>query len=135
MQIDPNAFVIPAIGNTGPWSRQYIRGVGINNQNIAIFKNFPFGGEDGQYLQFRVEMFNAFNHTQFIGINGATNLAVPNAAGGFSTGGAIFNDYGKAVITNNLRPVGSTEPLGRFFGEYISASNPRIVQLAVKLYF
>jgi hypothetical protein len=135
LQLDPNAFVMPPIGDIGPWPRQYVRGGGVNNQNIALFKNIPFGNEDAQYLQLRVEMFNAFNHTQFFSINGATNLAVPNPAGGFTTGGAIFNDYSKAVITNNLRPAGSTEPLGRFFGEYNGAANPRIIQLAVKLYF
>jgi hypothetical protein len=31
--------------------------------------------------------------------------------------------------------VGSAEPLGRFFGEYNDASTPRVIQLAVKLYF
>ena len=80
-------------------------------------------------------MFNAFNHTQFSSINSATNLAVPNASGGFTTGGAIFNDYSRAVITGSLRPIGSTAPLGRFFGEYQGAHNPRIIQLVVKVYF
>ena len=49
--------------------------------------------------------------------------------------GLLFNDYSRAVITNNLRPAGSTEPLGRFFGEYSGAFNPRIIQLGIKLYF
>jgi hypothetical protein len=135
LNIDPNAFILPPIGDIGPWPRQYIRGPGINNQNIAIFKKLPFEGEDARYLQLRFEMFNAFNHTQFTSFNGGTNLAMPNASGGFTRGGAIFNDYGKAVITNNLRPAGSTEPLGRFFGEYNNMSNPRIIQLGIKLYF
>jgi hypothetical protein len=135
LQIDPNAFVIPAIGGTGPWPRQYLRGPRINNQNLSLFKNFPLGGEGGRSLQLRFEMFNAFNHTQFASINSATNLAMPNAAGGFTTGVAIFNDYSRAVITGNLRPAGSTLPLGRFFGEYNSAHDPRIIQLGVKVYF
>lgn len=135
LQIDPSAFVVPPIGDIGPWPRQYLRAPGTNNQNIAIFKNFPLGSENEQRLQFRVEMFNAFNHTHFSAINGGTNLTVPNASGGFDTGTAIFNNYSKAVITSNLRPAGSTEPLGRFFGEYNAASNPRVIQLAVKLYF
>jgi hypothetical protein len=80
-------------------------------------------------------MFNAFNHTQFTAINTRTNLAVPNASGGFDIGGAIFNNYSRAVITNNVRPPGATEPLGRFFGEYVLTSSPRIIQLAAKLYF
>jgi hypothetical protein len=135
LQIDPGAFVIPPIGDTGPWPRQYLRGPGMNKQDISLFKNFPFGGEDGRYLQLRVEMFNAFNHTQFSSINTTTNLAVPDAAGGFTTGVPIFNNYGAAVITGNLRPAGSTEPLGRFFGEFNGAGSPRIIQLGIKLYF
>jgi hypothetical protein len=34
-----------------------------------------------------------------------------------------------------VRPAGDTRPLGTFFGEYNAARDPRIVQLAVKLYF
>jgi hypothetical protein len=30
LQIDPNAFILPAIGKTGPWPRTYLRGPGIN---------------------------------------------------------------------------------------------------------
>jgi hypothetical protein len=135
LQIDPDAFLIPAIGDVGPWPRQYLHGPGINNQNLSLFKNFPLGGEGGRSLQLRFEMFNAFNHTQFAGINLGTNLAVPNASGGFTTGNAIFSNYSQAVITSNLRPAGSTLPLGRFFGEYLAARDPRIIQLGIKLYF
>jgi len=135
LAIDPNAFVVPRIGDPGPWPRQYLRGPGIHNHDLAFLKNFPMGGDGGKYLQLRVEMFNAFNHTQFASINAATSLAVPTPNGGFATGAAIFNNYSNAVITSNLRPAGSTEPLGRFFGEYNGAQTPRIIQLAAKLYF
>jgi hypothetical protein len=134
LQIDPGAFVIPAIGDTGPWPRQYLRGPGINKQDISVFKNFPFGGEEARYLQLRVEIFNVFNHTQFSGINMVTNLSVTNADG-LTTGNAIFNDYSNAVVTGNLRPARSGEPLGRFFGEFNAAASPRIIQLGAKMYF
>jgi hypothetical protein len=135
LAIDPNAFVLPRIGDPGPWSRQYLRGPGSHNHDLALLKNFPLGQENGRSLQLRLEMFNVFNHTQFSSINTTTNLAVPTPTGGFATGNAIFNNYSNAVMTSNLRPAGSTEPLGRFFGEYNGASTPRIIQLAVKLYF
>jgi hypothetical protein len=38
-------------------------------------------------------------------------------------------------VTNNTRPAGDTRPLGTFFGEYNAVRDPRIIQLAVKLYF
>lgn len=133
--INPDAFVIPTVGSIGPYSRSYLRNPSFTNHDISIFKNFPLSGESGRYLQFRLEMFNAFNTTQFSGINSGTNLAIANPTGGFTTGGAIFNNYGQAGITNNLRPEGSTAQLGQFFGEYNNARDPRIIQLGVKVYF
>lgn len=137
--IDPNAFVIPELGSLGLGNRQYGRNPGINNTDLSIFKNFPLGNvENRRYMQFRVEAFNVFNHTQFSGINMGTNLAVPGATGGFGTGNAIFANYNNAVVTNNLRnaPVeGSNLPLGQFFGEYNGARDPRILQLGVKIYW
>ncbi len=133
--IDPSAFVLPRIGDPGPWSRQYLRAPGTHSQDLALLRNFHLGSEEGRYLQLRLEMFNVFNQTQFSSINTATNLAVPLAAGGFATGNLIFNDYSNAVVTNNLRPTGSTQPLGRYFGEYDGAQPARIIQLGVKVYF
>jgi len=135
LAIDPEAFVLPGIGDPGPWSRRYLRGPGVHNHDLALLKNFRWESADARYLQLRLEMFNVFNQTQFSGINLATNLAVPTPSGGFTTGAAIFNNYSNAVVTNNLRPTGSTEPLGRYFGEYNAAQTPRVIQLAVKLYF
>jgi hypothetical protein len=135
--IDPNAFVIPALGSIGPYPRTYLRNPGINNHDISIFKNFPLGGEGSRFLQLRFEFFNAFNHTQFTGISSATSLVAPNSAAGVF-GTPTDNAYNRAVITTNLRngPVeGSNQPLGAFFGEYNGAREPRVIQLAVKVYF
>jgi hypothetical protein len=136
LQIDPAAFVTPALGSNGIGNRNYIRNPGINNTDLSLFKDFPIGSpEKGRKLQLRVEAFNVFNHTQFSGINNGTNISVPRAGGGFDTGNAIFNNYNQAVITNNLRPAGSTAPLGTFFGEFNAARDPRIIQLGAKFYW
>ncbi len=137
LRIDPNAFVIPALGSIGPYPRTYLRNPGINNHDISIFKNFPLGGEGSRSLQLRFEFFNAFNHTQFTGVNAATNLVAPNSAAGVF-GTPTDNAYSRAVITNNLRNgavAGSTLPLGSFFGEFNNTREPRVIQLAVKIYF
>jgi hypothetical protein len=76
-------------------------------------------------------MFNAFNHTEFSGINRATQLVTPGGA----IGSAIFSSYANVAITNNLRPAGSTAALGQFFGEFNIARDARIIQLGVKVYF
>ncbi|HYE75158.1 MAG TPA: hypothetical protein VEF04_17585, partial [Blastocatellia bacterium] len=142
--INPDAFIIPEIGSLGQGERTYIRNPGINNTDLSLFKNFFIGDPDkNRKIQLRFEAFNVFNHTQFSGINAGTQLAVPNrdANGnitGYTTGGAIFNNYSNVVITNNLRvgPVeGSNIPLGQRFGEYNGARDPRIIQLAAKISF
>jgi Carboxypeptidase regulatory-like domain/TonB dependent receptor len=48
-------------GNSG---RNSVRGPGINNVDLSIFKNFKFSERTN--LQFRTEFFNAFNHAQFL---------------------------------------------------------------------
>jgi hypothetical protein len=142
--INPDAFIIPEIGSLGLGERSYIRNPGINNTDLSIFKKFYLGDADkGRYIQLRFEMFNAFNHTQFSGINSTANLAVRNGtdANGnavFLTGGNIFARYNEAIISNNIRgqrPSDSTRPLGTFFGEYNAARDQRIIQLGVKIYF
>jgi hypothetical protein len=83
-------------------------------------------------------------------VNKATNLAVPNGTDGngnplFLTGPAIFtnrtateSNYRSVIISNNIRgqrPSDATGPLGKFFGEYNGTRDPRVIELAVKLYF
>jgi hypothetical protein len=93
-----------------------IRGPGLNNWDISIFKNLPYAGGEQRHIQLRVEMFNAFNHTQFSGINSS----------------ATFDSTGK--ITN--LPTSQGGGGGRWgFGAVTSARSARVIQLAAKLYF
>ncbi|HEU4390218.1 MAG TPA: hypothetical protein VFV34_20620, partial [Blastocatellia bacterium] len=128
-EINLNAFVVPGITDVGPYRRMYLRNPGINVTDLAVLKNIPFG--ERAKLQLRLEAFNAFNQTQFSGVNRTNNIT----NGANQTGAAIFNDYTGLKITNNLRPAGSTATLGTFFGEYNAARDPRIVQVAVKFLF
>jgi len=98
--INLSAFVVPGIGDVGPYPRFYLRNSGIRNQDLSIFKSFPMGGEGKRYLQLRMEAFNILNHPQFSGYNLTTN--VTNGAG--QTGNAIFGAYSNLTATNNLRP-------------------------------
>ena len=68
------AFAQPAAGSFGTSGRNILRGPGVNNLDLAAFKNFEFGR--GMRLQFRLESFNALNHTQFNGVS--TNLTSAN---------------------------------------------------------
>ena len=131
--INPAALYLGQPGNLAPWPRTYYRNPGTNNFDLSLFKNFALGGEGKKFLQLRLEMFNAFNHTQFSGYNTSTNMTT--AAGATGSGVLSVADFSTLAITNNLRPAGSTKTLGSFFGEYSGTREQRIVQIAAKLYF
>jgi hypothetical protein len=60
---DTSAFAQPAQFTFGTSGRGVIRGDGIVNFDISLLKNFFFAEQKG--FQFRLEMFNAFNHPDF----------------------------------------------------------------------
>ena len=68
--INPNAFSLYnlPLGTDGTASLGDCYGPGQNNWDIALHKNFKIS--DRITAQFRLEMFNAFNKTQFEGVNG-----------------------------------------------------------------
>ncbi len=96
-------FRAPAVGTVGNSARYIMRGPGVNNWDLAVFKNLPI--REPLCLQFRWELYNAFNHTQFSGFDN----------------GARFDAQGKQV---NAR-----------FGEFTAARLPRQMQFAVRFLF
>lgn len=58
------AFAPPVPGTPGNAAKDLIRGPGLNNWDISLFKNLALPKE-GWRLQLRGEFYNAFNHTQF----------------------------------------------------------------------
>jgi len=59
------AFSVNALGTPGNASRRSFYGPGMFNSDIALLRNFHF--TESKVLQFRLESFNTFNHTQFFG--------------------------------------------------------------------
>src|SRR5215510_1071368 len=70
---DTSAFAQPAAFTFGTSGRGVIRGDGVVNFDLSLLKNFFFAEQKG--FQFRLEMFNAFNHPDF-GLPSAT-LGLP----------------------------------------------------------
>jgi hypothetical protein len=64
---NPNCFTAPSNFGFGNESRvdPTLRGEGINNWDLAIFKTTNFGPGEKFGLQFRTEFFNTFNRVQF----------------------------------------------------------------------
>ncbi|MGB9604463.1 MAG: hypothetical protein ACPL88_01125, partial [Bryobacteraceae bacterium] len=97
-------FRVPPAGTLGTMSKTLLRGPGINNFDISLFKNIPIFRERFR-AQLRAEFYNAFNHTQFANFD---------ASARFDARGAQVNGQ---------------------FGQYTSARDPRVAQLAVRLEF
>ena len=62
---DFSAFVLPSTANprAGNGGRNILVGPGLNNWDLGIFKNFQIS--ESKRIEFRYEMFNAWNHGQF----------------------------------------------------------------------
>ncbi|HEY6291940.1 MAG TPA: carboxypeptidase-like regulatory domain-containing protein [Terriglobia bacterium] len=80
------AFAAVPTGQFGNSARNVAYGQGINNWDTSLFKNFagiPFpGNKEGAAIQFRIEFFNFFNHTQFNGYGttfGTPGFGAPNS--------------------------------------------------------
>ena len=67
--IDTGCFQDTERGFFGNSDRAPISGPGLNQFDIGIQKEFSIS--ESKFVQFRVEMFNAFNHAQFRNPNGA----------------------------------------------------------------
>jgi hypothetical protein len=73
-------FAIPPAGRFGNSARGVIRGPGMNNWDVSLFKNIPV--TDRLSAQFRAELFNFFNHVSFSGIGtGLPATATTNTFG------------------------------------------------------
>jgi len=60
------AFTSNAIGTFGNSGRNCVRGPGSYNTDLALLKHFPFGKEQQREVEFRFELFNAFNHQNLL---------------------------------------------------------------------
>jgi len=109
---DPTAFANPALGTYGNSGRAIFRLWGRNQTNLNLVKNFYINSEKARYIQFRVESFNVFNHTQFL------PSSIDNQLGGSACvpGGTIL------VCSGTTGRPGATR-------------NPREFQFGLKLYF
>ena len=59
---------LACLGNAGPGSLLSVPGTRVSNLDMTFSKMFPLHSE-GRYVQFRAEVYNLPNHTQFSGFN------------------------------------------------------------------
>jgi len=107
---NPAAYAPSADGTYGNSVRSEFRQPGRNQTDLSLSKNFALGG--ARRFQFRADMINAFNHTQW--------LADPQANG-------LDNTCTISLTTCN--------PSNDTFGQVLNARAPREIQLGFKFYW
>jgi hypothetical protein len=88
-----SVFQLPAKGTFGNSAKTVLRGPGINNWDTALFKDFPIRERMG--LQFRWELYNAFNHTQFTTLDTTARFD--------ATGNQVNARFGQVTATREPR--------------------------------
>jgi hypothetical protein len=131
--LNPNAFSIYTLplGTDGNASLGNCYGPGVNNWDIGVHKEFKLS--ERVNMQFRFEFFNAFNKTEFQGVNGnmgPAQLCFSNAAGtplqvpGVASDPCFLlgNPTGKQAIPNTAANVIPTATIGGVTGNTLLSS-------------
>jgi hypothetical protein len=111
--INPAAFSLPPSNQVGDAARNFVRGFGAWQIDMAVRREFPI--YERLRLQFRAEAFNVFNHPNFGTINSTYCTSGPGCTFGQATG----------TLAQSL---GALSPLYQMGG-------PRSMQFALKLIF
>jgi hypothetical protein len=120
--LNPGAFAAPRGLTFGDSGRNYLRNPSRVNFNMSLFKHFK--PKKNLAIEFRVEAYNVFNHTQF---------RITDPANPGNTGNNVINCYGTQT---ELYSAGATSCLaGNSFLHPVDAHDPRILQFGLKATF
>jgi hypothetical protein len=132
--LNPAAFAVPAAGTFGDLPRNALRGPSFWQADLIFNKRIPLG--ERVKLEFRTEVFNVFNRTNFALPSSALNVGLP---------GLTFNTTANAfVLGTGLQPgqaytqtaAGSTFGLLRQTVERtVGLGTNRQIQFALRLNF
>jgi hypothetical protein len=101
---DTSVFTMPERRTFGNAGVNIMRHPGIHNWDISVTKRFPLFGE-GRWIQFRTEMFNAWNHTQFSSVGSGTQFNNTTGVNVSPTFGVINGARDPRLIQLSLRAV------------------------------
>jgi hypothetical protein len=76
LYLNPAAFSTPAPGTNGNFKRNSIKGPGFKQTDLVLSKRLAMAGRSN--FEFRVEVFNLFNTTNFANPSGKLSSALPN---------------------------------------------------------
>jgi hypothetical protein len=89
---NPAPFTQQATGTNGNIGRNSLRGPGINNFDIGLYKDTHIN--ERMYFQLRIEFYNVMNHTQFTSANGG----IDNGFGDGASFGEVFSAAAPRLI-------------------------------------
>jgi hypothetical protein len=88
------AFARPAKGDPGNSPKDVIRGPGVTNSDITLFKNIPFGAA-ARKVQLRWEIYNVFNQVQFATVDSTARFD--------AAGNQVNTRFGQVITTRAPR--------------------------------
>ena len=117
-RINAACFTAPVRGSLGLESGlNFLTGPGLADWDLSLQKEFVL--KERVRTQFRVDAFNAFNHTQFTGLYNTLNFsALPNS----TPTNLPYNSGGQLVNPNG-------------FGTVSAVADPRILQMMLRVQF
>jgi hypothetical protein len=121
---NPSQFVAPRGLTFGDAGRNFLNNPGRMNWDMALLKHFKIG-ESG-LVEFRAEVFNIFNHTQF-------RIYDPDNPG--STGNNVVGCYAGPVYSAGFQGSGADCVTGASFLHPLDAHRSRTMQFGLKLGF
>ncbi|MGA9039782.1 MAG: carboxypeptidase regulatory-like domain-containing protein [Terriglobales bacterium] len=122
--LNPNEFVAPRGLTFGDAGRNFLNNPNRLNFDMSLLKHFPI--HEGSEVEFRLEAFNIFNHTQF-------RIYNPDLG---NTGSNTVSCYGGSDYSAGAYFPGGTDCLtGSSFLHPVDAHRPRTLQVALKYNF
>jgi hypothetical protein len=111
-QFDLSVFQAPNVGSLGLESgRNYLNLPALNNWDLSLSKRFVFF--EHYKIEARLDAFNAFNTTQFNGVNSTANFANPGSTVITNLANEITNRNGFGSISS-IRPPRNMQWMLRF---------------------
>jgi hypothetical protein len=96
------AFAVPGKNDFGNASKNSVRNPGVNNTDLALSKRFLLKSEK-RFFQLRWEAYNAFNHTQYSGINTSPKFDLTTGAQTNALFGQVTSTRTPRVMQGSLR--------------------------------
>jgi hypothetical protein len=122
--LNPNEFVAPRGLTFGDAGRNVLNNPHRFNSDMSLLKHFPI--HEGSDVEFRMEAFNVFNHTQF-------RIYNPDLG---NTGSNTISCYGGPNYSAGAYFPGAVDCLtGNAFLHPVDAHRPRTMQFALKYSF